>query len=75
MDRNKNKGAATPNDTPHIPGDKKAAARLSEGLTLVPYYAYNERGERCAYCAWVRLQPGESVAQAAGRLSVPPRGK
>jgi len=56
-------------------GDKKTARRLEMGLTLVPYYAYNERGERCAYCAWVKLQPGESIAQAAQRLSVPPREK
>ena len=52
-------------------GDKKIARRLEQGLTLVPYYARNKRGERCAYCAWVELKHGESIAQAAKRFSEP----
>ena len=55
-------------DTPK-PIDAKTAAHLAQGLTLVPYYAYNEHGERCAYCAWIKLKHGESIAQAASRLS------
>ena len=51
-------------------GDRKAAARLAQGLTLVPYRAYNERGQRTLYSRWVRLQPGENVARAAQRLSM-----
>ncbi len=53
----------------HEPGNKKAAARLAQGLTLVPYYARNERGERTAYCAWIKLKHGQSIAQAASRLT------
>ena len=74
MDRNKIKGAATPENTPN-PGDKKVAARLAQGLTLVPYYAYNKCGARTAYCTWIKLKHGESIADAARRLSVLPREK
>ena len=50
----------------------KAAVCLQAGLTLVPYRAYNERGQLTWFSKWVRLQPGQTVAQAAMRLSVPP---
>ena len=66
MDRNKQK--TTPENTP-APGDQQVAARLAQGLTLVPYYARNERGVRTAYCAWIKLKHGESIAQAASRLT------
>ena len=51
------------------PGDKQVAAKLAQGLTLVPYYARNERGVRTAYCAWIKLRRGESIADAAKRLT------
>ena len=54
-----------------LSGGKKTTACLAQGLTLVPYWAYNERKERTAYCKWVQLKRGESVADAAKRLSVP----
>jgi len=56
----------------HKPGDKIAAARLAQGLTLVPYRAYNQRGHLTWYSKWTALKPGETLAQAAVRLSVPP---
>ena len=54
------------------PGNRKAAARLAQGLTLVPYRAYNQRGQLTWYSRWVQLKPGETIAQAAVRLSVTP---
>ena len=51
-------------------GNKQAAHYLALGLTLVPYWAYNAHGELAPFCRWVRLRPGETVAQAAVRLSV-----
>ena len=68
MERNKPK--TTPDNAPEY-GDKKAAAQLAQGLTPVPYWAYNPQGKRAAYCKWVQLRPGETVADAAKRLSVP----
>ena len=53
-------------------GKSRTAARLQAGLTLVPYGAYNERGVWAWYCRWVELRPGESISQAAARLSKPP---
>ena len=58
------------NETPR-PGDKKVAAHLAQGLTLVPYYARNARGVPTACCAWIRLKHGESIAQAVARLTYP----
>lgn len=40
-----------------------------QGLTLVPYWGHNEQGQRIACCAWIKLRPGESISEAAGRLS------
>ena len=51
--------------------DNHAAHQLALGLTLVPYWAYNRRGELAPFCKWVMLRPGETVAQAAVRRSVP----
>ena len=51
------------------PGDKQVAAKLAQGLTLVPYYARNERGVRTACCTWINLRRGESIADAAKRLT------
>ena len=62
----------TPNTTP-TPADRKTARRLHAGLTLVPYRAYNEQGRLTWYSRWVKLSRGESLSQAATRLSVPPK--
>ena len=50
-------------------GDAKTAEKLSQGLTLVPYWGYSPDGRRVACCAWVCLKPGESLSQAASRLT------
>ncbi len=55
-----------------VPGNRKAAQQLAQGLTLVPYRAFNGRGHLTWYCKWAKLQRGESLSQAAVRLSVPP---
>ena len=101
MDRNNSQETVTPENT-HRPGDPKVAARLAQGLALVPYYAQTERGVRSrtgsarderkpqdeyaadregssnaqtergvrtAYCVWIKLRHGESISQAAARLS------
>ncbi len=49
-----------------------ANQKLRQGLTLVPYWAYDERGKLTNYCKWVKLRRGESIAQAAQRLNVTP---
>ena len=51
------------------PGDEKTAGKLSQGLTLVPYWGVNEAGRRVPLSCWVRLRPGESISQAASRLT------
>lgn len=51
------------------PGDPAAAKKQAQGLTLVPYWGHNEQGQRIACCAWIKLRPGESISEAAGRLS------
>ena len=48
------------------------ATCLQTDLTWVPYQAYNQCGRLAWYSKWVRLQPGETIAQAATRLSVEP---
>lgn len=58
--------------TQPTPGNRQAARHLAQGLTLVPYRAYNQRGHLTWYSKWVPLRPGESIAQAAVRLSVAP---
>ena len=55
--------------------DPKVAKRIAEGLTLVPYYGYGPDGRRCPLCQWVKLKPGESVEQAASRLTARYSGK
>ncbi len=52
--------------------DNPAHSPAQAGLALIPYRAYNERGQLTWFSKWVRLQPGQTVAQAAVRLSVPP---
>ena len=52
--------------------DSPAHSPAQAGLTLVPYRAYNARGQLTWVSKWVRLLPGETVAQAAVRLSVVP---
>ena len=49
--------------------DPAAAKKQAQGLTLVPYWGYNEQGRRVARCAWIKLKPGESLSDAAGRLT------
>ena len=51
------------------PADPAAAKKQAQGLTLVPYWGHNEQGQRIACCAWIKLRPGESISEAAGRLS------
>ena len=55
--------------------DTKTAEKLSQGLTLVPYWGYSADGRRIACCAWVKLRAGESISQAAGRLTALVRRK
>lgn len=48
--------------------DTFAARQLAKGLTLVPYWGRSADGHRIPCCAWVRLRPGEGIADAARRL-------
>ena len=49
--------------------DSFTARQLAKGLTLVPYWGRSEDGLRIPCSAWVRLRPGESVSDAAHRLT------
>ena len=53
------------------PGDVHTARRLQAGLTLVPYWGHDKNGVRVPLSCWVTLRPGETVADAAKRLSIP----
>lgn len=48
--------------------DPVAARHLAAGLTLVPYWGI-AHGRRIPCCAWVKLRYGESLSDAARRLS------
>ncbi len=59
----------TPQPTPAQGTANPVAARhLAAGLTLVPYWGI-ANGRRIPCCAWVKLRPGESISNAARRLS------
>lgn len=50
------------------PQDSFAARQLARGLTLVPY-RFIKDGVRIPGCQWVRLRPGETLSDAAQRLT------
>lgn len=52
-------------------GDAQTARRLQAGLTLVPYWGHDKDGVRVALCCWDTLRPGETLADAAKRHSIP----
>ena len=49
--------------------DSFTARQLQKGLTLVPYWGRSADGRRIPCSAWVLLRPGESVSDAAHRLT------
>ena len=51
------------------PEDPATARKLERGLTLVPCWGRSEDGRRIPYSAWVLLRPGESISDAAHRLT------
>ncbi len=59
----------TDTQTVSAAGDPVAAEKLAQGLTLVPYWGVNETGRRVPLSCWVMLRPGESIGQAARRLT------
>lgn len=59
-----------PTPPPHAPNAGSPEARqLQKGLTRVPYWGRSEDGRRIPCGAWVLLRPGESVSDAAHRLT------
>ena len=51
------------------PGCAAAAKKLAQGLTLIPYWGRNAQGQRVPLSCWGTLLPGESISQAAARLT------
>ena len=54
--------------------DTFEARQLAKGLTLVPCWGISKDGRIIPCCKWVRLKPGETLSEAAHRLSLCARG-